>query len=251
MEFRTLHADEIELRVGVTTETGFSLLLYKTARTDMQLLDETVGSMNWQRSHEVIDGNLCCTISVWDAEKGQWISKQDVGTENQMEKEKSSFSDAMKRSGFNFGIGRELYSAPFIWIKGHVKPDQKARSGYKADQKYVGGFHVSAIEYASNRKITKLIIEDADGQIAYSYGVGKAKKSAPKKDAPKQDAPQEGAPQTITSFHAKEIKLTLQNKDVDVPKFLAYFGVHDVDSMTEEQYLKAVEMLRKKRNRKE
>ncbi len=109
MEFRTLTADEIELRVGATTAKGFSLLLYKTARTDMQLLDETVGSMNWKRSHEVIDGNLCCTISVWDDEKKQWISKQDVGTENQMEKEKSTFSDAMKRSGFNFGIGRELY----------------------------------------------------------------------------------------------------------------------------------------------
>lgn len=248
MEFRTLHADEIELRVGVTTKGGFSLLLYKTARTDMQLLDEAIGSMNWQRSHEVINGNLCCTISIWDAEKGQWISKQDVGTENQMEKEKSTFSDAMKRSGFNWGIGRELYTAPFIWVKGHVEPDQRARSGYKADQKYVGGLKVSAIEYSEKRSITKLVIEDEDGSIAYSYGVKRAK---PKKDAPNQEAKSDDAPQTISSFHAKEIKLTLQDKDVDVPKFLAYFKVHDVDSMTEAQYEQAVEMLRKKQKRKE
>lgn len=246
MEFRTLTADEIELRVGMANAKGFSLLLYKNARVDMQLLDETVGSMGWQRTHEVIDGRLCCTISLWDDVEKQWVKKQDVGTESQTEKDKGQFSDSFKRAGFNVGIGRELYTAPFVWVKGHVEQDQRARSGYKADQKYVGGLKVSAIEYSEKRSITKLVIEDENGQIAYSYGVGKAKKSAPKKDAPKQDAPQ-----TITSFHAKEIKLTLQNKDVDVPKFLAYFGVHDVDSMTEEQYLKAVEMLRKKRNRKE
>lgn len=248
MEFRTLTADEIELRVGMANAKGFSLLLYKNARVDMQLLDETVGSMGWQRTHEVIDGRLCCTISLWDHDTKQWVKKQDVGTESQTEKDKGQFSDSFKRAGFNVGIGRELYTAPFIWVKGHVETDQRARSGYKADQKYVGGLKVSAIEYSEKRSITKLLIEDEDGSIAYSYGVKRAK---PKKDAPKQEVKADDAPQTISSFHAKEIKLTLQDKDVDVPKFLAYFKVHDVDSMTEAQYEQAVEMLRKKQKRKE
>ena len=239
MEFRTLHADEIELRVGMANGKGFSLLLYKDSRCDMQLLDETVGSMNWKREHSRDNAN--CIVSIWDAEKKEWVGKEDTGTESQTEREKGLASDSFKRACVNWGIGRELYTAPFIWVKGHVEPDQRARSGYKADQKYVGGLKVSAI-------ITKLLIEDEDGSIAYSYGV---KRSKPKRDAPKQEAKADDAPQTISSFHAKEIKLTLQDKDVDVPKFLAYFKVHDVDSMTEAQYEQAVEMLRKKQKRKE
>lgn len=246
MEFRTLHADEIELRVGMANGKGFSLLLYKDSRCDMQLLDETVGSMNWKREHSRDNAN--CIVSIWDAEKKEWVGKEDTGTESQTEREKGLASDSFKRACVNWGIGRELYTAPFIWVKGHVEPDQRARSGYKADQKYVGGLKVSAIEYADNRRITKLLIEDEDGSIAYSYGVKRAKS---KKDAPKQEAKVDDAPQTISSFHAKEIKLTLQDKDVDVPKFLAYFNVHDVDSMTEAQYEQAVEMLRKKQKRKE
>ena len=97
MEFRTLTADEIELRVGMANAKGFSLLLYKNARVDMQLLDETVGSMGWQRTHEVIDGRLCCTISLWDDVEKQWVKKQDVGTESQTEKDKGQFSDALTK----------------------------------------------------------------------------------------------------------------------------------------------------------
>ena len=40
LKFRKLRADEIELRVASTTESGFSLLLYKTARVDANVLDE-------------------------------------------------------------------------------------------------------------------------------------------------------------------------------------------------------------------
>ena len=83
----------------------------------MNILDETVGAMNWQRGHSVIDGNLYCTISIWDEEKEQWIAKSDVGTESNTEKEKGQASDSFKRAGFNWGIGRELYSAPFVYIQ--------------------------------------------------------------------------------------------------------------------------------------
>lgn len=249
MEFRTLTADEIELRVGLATASGFSLLLYKTARTDMQLLDEVVGSMNWQRKHEVIDGNLCCTISIWDSEKNQWISKQDVGTENQMEKEKSTFSDAMKRAGFNFGIGRELYTAPFIWIKGHVEKDSRARSGYKADSRFVGGLKVSAISYSNKRTITQLVIEDGDGNIVFSYG---AKRSGQKKTKSKPDKP-EAEPQealTITTEHAYEIKAGLEETDSNVDAFLSLFHAKSVDEMYESQYAKAMELINKKKGMK-
>lgn len=125
-EIRRLHADEIDARAAQVTEKGAVLLLYKDARVDMRILDETFGPMNWQKSYREIAGNLYCTISVWDAEKKQWIAKEDVGVESFSEAEKGQASDAQKRSGFAWGIGRELYTAPFIWVKAE---DIKASGG--------------------------------------------------------------------------------------------------------------------------
>ena len=116
MVFRDFRADEIECRVNTVSEKGCSLLLYKDARCDMNILDETLGVTGWKRHHEVINGNLFCTVEIYDDDKEQWISKQDVGTESYTEKEKGQASDAFKRACFNLGIGRELYTAPFIWI---------------------------------------------------------------------------------------------------------------------------------------
>lgn len=113
--FRDLRADEIECRVAQAKESGVSLLLYKDARCDQNILDETVGAMNWQRYHTRDNAN--CVVQIWDNEKGQWISKEDTGTESNTEKEKGLASDSFKRACFNWGLGRELYTAPFIWIK--------------------------------------------------------------------------------------------------------------------------------------
>lgn len=113
--FRDLRADEIECRVAQVKENGLSLLLYKDARCDQNILDETVGAMNWQRSH--CRDNANCIVSIWDDKKQQWISKEDTGVESNTEKEKGLASDSFKRACFNWGIGRELYTAPFIWIR--------------------------------------------------------------------------------------------------------------------------------------
>ena len=113
--FRDLRADEIECRIAQAKQNGVSLLLYKDARCDQIILDETVGAMNWQRHHNRDNAN--CIVSIWDAEKKQWIGKEDTGTESNTEKEKGLASDSFKRACFNWGIGRELYTAPFIWIK--------------------------------------------------------------------------------------------------------------------------------------
>lgn len=114
--FRDLKSDEIDCRIAQITEKGLVLLLYKDARVDQNILDETVGPYNWQREHEFKDGKLYCKVSIWDKDKGQWIYKEDVGTESFSEAEKGQASDSFKRACFNWGIGRELYTAPFIWI---------------------------------------------------------------------------------------------------------------------------------------
>lgn len=113
--FRDLTAEEIECRVAQAKANGVSLLLYKDARCDQNILDETFGAMNWQRQHTRDNAN--CIVSIWDENKQQWIGKEDTGTESNTEKEKGLASDSFKRACFNWGIGRELYTAPFIWIK--------------------------------------------------------------------------------------------------------------------------------------
>lgn len=115
MKFRNLRADEIEIRVAYTGNAETSLLLYKDARCDMNILDETVGSLNWKREHTRDNKN--CIVSIWDSEKKQWISKEDTGVESYSQKEKGVASDSFKRACFNWGIGRELYTAPQIKIK--------------------------------------------------------------------------------------------------------------------------------------
>lgn len=116
LDFRPLRADEIECRVNTISEKGCTLLLYKNARCDMNILDETVGSMNWERDHKELKGNMYAGIGIWDEEKTAWVWKWDCGTQSYTEAEKGEASDSFKRAGFNWGIGRELYTAPFIFI---------------------------------------------------------------------------------------------------------------------------------------
>ncbi|PRR85553.1 hypothetical protein [Clostridium luticellarii] len=167
-EIRLLNADEIEVRVQSVKSNGCILLLYKDARVDMRILDETYGPTGWQREHQLINNNLFCTISIWDDEKKQWIKKQDVGVESYTEKEKGQASDSFKRAGFNVGIGRELYTAPFIWVNlqaGEVKD--------KGDKSYINPhlhFRVKSIAYNDKREIEKLDIVDNNNVVRFSMG---------------------------------------------------------------------------------
>lgn len=159
MEIRLLKANEIECRIGTVKEgKGISLLLYKDARVDMRILDEVFGFDGWEREHQLIDGKLFCTVKVWSEKRGCWISKQDVGTESNTEKEKGQVSDSFKRACFNLGIGRELYTAPFIWIP--------ASKGYTKYEK----FEVKEIGYNEDREINRLVIVDSKGKEAFRMG---------------------------------------------------------------------------------
>ena len=111
LEFRKLKADEIECRIGQIKETGLSLLLYKDARCDMNVLDETVGAMNWKKSYKIIDGQLFCNIEIYDEDKKEWVGKEDVGVESNTEAEKGRASDAQKRAAFVWGFSHILFLA--------------------------------------------------------------------------------------------------------------------------------------------
>ena len=167
MDIRTLRADEIECRVQQVKGNGCVLLLYKDARCDMRILDEVFGIDGWEREHQVVNGNLYCTVRVWSEKRNQWISKQDVGTESNTEKQKGEASDSFKRACFNIGIGRELYSAPFTWIT--LNKEEVSEKNGKYTLNYKVKFSVKEIEYDKHREISKLVIIDQDGKERFKF----------------------------------------------------------------------------------
>ena len=164
--FRTLKAEDVEVRVGNCNEKGCSLLLYKTARTDMALLDETIGTENWQCDYRSIDGKLFCGIGC-RFKDGEWVWKWDVGVPSNMEAEKGEASDAMKRAGFKWGIGRELYTAPHVWVPSDkCNVYQNNRSGrFACNDK----FSVAELE-VDEGQIVKLVIVNNSNKGAVVYG---------------------------------------------------------------------------------
>lgn len=164
--FRDLKANEIDVRVATCSDKGVSLLLYKDARVDQDILDETVGPMNWQKHYSRDNAN--CIISIWDDTKKQWIDKEDTGTESFTEKEKGLASDSQKRSGFAWGIGRELYTSPFIWVGA-----DKVNLTKKTDGKPTtfDKFRVEAIEI-KDKEITGLAIKNQKNERVFLYKKG-------------------------------------------------------------------------------
>lgn len=171
---RLLKAEEIECRVATINENGLSLLLYKDARVDQRILDESFGLFGWKRSHQCIDGKLYCTVEILNKETGEWVSKQDVGTTSYSEKEKGQASDSFKRACFNWGIGRELYTAPFIWIPASKITIQKKMDKFYCKENFV----VQKIEYNTEKEIVGLKIATDKGTVVYEL---KAKKQTVEK----------------------------------------------------------------------
>lgn len=165
-DIRLLKASEIDVRVQMVNQNYISVLLYKDARVDMKILDETFGPMNWQRHHDVINNNLFCTVSIYDEDKKQWISKQDVGIPSYTQAEKGEASDSFKRACINIGIGRELYSAPGIFITPLQGEVTQNKNKYQTRSK----FYVKEIEYDNKREIAYLVIVDGKGNQRYSWG---------------------------------------------------------------------------------
>ena len=225
MEIRLLRADEIECRIGTINEKGLSLLLYKDARADMKILDETFGVFGWKRTHQSIDGNLYCTVEIWDNEKKSWISKQDVGTVSYTEKEKGQASDSFKRACVSIGIGRELYSAPFIWVSAQKCKIQRRNDKLICYDK----FSVSEISYSKDREIMSLSIVNCDtGEVVYSM-------------FPKNAQP--------VNMQFCEFDSELKRTGVLLDTVLSRYGVKSINEMTPEMLGKAINSLKRTKSK--
>ena len=228
---RLLRADEIECRVSTISEKGLSLLLYKDARVDQRILDETFTPLGWQRTHQSIDGNLYCTVSIWDDAKRQWIAKQDVGTMSYTEKEKSQASDSFKRACFNIGIGRELYTAPdFIWVTADKVKIQK-----KGENKFVtyDRFHVQSIEYNDQREISALVIANSWNKVVYSW------------IAPRAAAAQKPVENGLSQSQMSNLQKELARTGVALEAVLERYHLNRPEDMDLDTYKQAMSSLKK------
>lgn len=235
-EFRLLKASEIDCRISTVSKRGVSLLLYKDARVDQNILDETVGPMNWQRSHSRDNAN--CTVSIWDAEKKQWISKEDTGKESNTEAEKGLASDSFKRACFNWGIGRELYTAPFIWLDAKTcKIEESGRTDRNGKPIYTCSerFKVSKIGYDDERNINALVIKNKKGEIVYSI------------NGSDNGDPVE-YPKKLEEKYVNSLFIELQRTGVGIKGLLKNYGVDDVHDLDFDQWKNAMDILSKKPN---
>lgn len=174
LTFRELRADEIQVRVAMAKPNGVSLLLYKDARCDMNILNETVGKWNWQRKHYECKGNLFCSVGIKCGD--EWTWKDDCGAESYTEKEKGESSDSFKRACFNWGLGIALYTAPFIWVK---SDDCNITTGTNGKSTCNDHFIVKHIAY-ENGVITQLCIYDEKTKKdCFKFGYARAQ-AAPK-----------------------------------------------------------------------
>lgn len=189
-KFRKLNADEIEVRVKTVGEKGATALLYKTARTDMQLLDETVGADAWSCDYKEIKGNLFCGITI------DGVTKWDCGIESREDNEgnekKGEASDAFKRAGFRWGIGRELYTSPFIFLNVKTEKDKNGKFIIPA----FATFSVKSIGYEGNRISSLSIVDDKSGAVVYTFPRrGKQAHDEPKEE-PREETPASVAVET-------------------------------------------------------
>lgn len=280
LNFPLLTKDQIEVRVGQVSAKGCTLLLYKTSRTDAEILDSVVGAGNWQKRFYTLQGVgvgeqvrsiVVCSVGIYDEDRHEWVWKDDSGTESQVEQDKGVCSDAFKRAagGSCWGIGRELYYTGFIFAKVSTQKKEKG-SGYELTDKYMS-FEVKEIKWNENPLTLKtLVIVDDKGSVVFSKGstekVAQNVQNTPRTEEIKPLTKEDE--QLINKFqdfsnvkgsidtHDKAIiqaylETTDKNGQDKFFNFIdAHYGTMAIDSLTEIQGRQLVEMLNFKKGGK-
>lgn len=225
MEFRLLRADEIDCRISTCSKNGVGLLLYKDARCDMNILDEheEVGAMNWQREHKELKGNIYCGVSIYDKVKGIWVTKWDCGKESFTESEKGESSDSFKRACFNWGIGRELYTAPnmFVFAKDLNKHEEISKDKWVCKD----SFKVTEIQYL-DKKIVYVKVLNLRNNNEIEFGT-------PATEQKKQD---EVAKKEISDVKLRALLSRMEKDNVPIDRMLKLYKVTNLKQLTEVKY---------------
>ena len=225
LEFRLLTAEEIDCRVSTCNQWGVGLLLYKDARCDQNILDETVGAMNWQRHH--LRDNANCIVSIWDDEKKQWIEKEDTGKESNTEAEKGLASDSFKRACVNWGIGRELYTAPNMFVRKKDLDSLEEVEGYGGKKKWTtkDTFSVTGIEYLDGKIVcVKVLNQKTGNEIEFGQ------------PAKVQEEQKQIEKAVIPEVKVKALQARCEKEGVDPEKILKLYKVASLADLTEKQF---------------
>lgn len=150
---KPLEMSDIDFRVGEvrgSTDAFATILAYKDARVDMNRLDEVTNGL-WQNKYERDSkGVLQCGIGIKIGD--EWVWKWSCGTPSTFEKEKGEYSDAFKRAGFMWGIGRELYDYPTILVR--LEKDEAVKGN---DGKWKATYKLKPTEWSWKMENGKLI----------------------------------------------------------------------------------------------
>ena len=225
---RKLKAKEIECRVSKLTDKTITILLYKDARCDMNILDETYGELGWKREHSRDNAN--CTVSIWNDKIKQWITKEDTGKESNSEAAKGLASDSFKRACFNWGIGRELYTAPVVRFK--YKDGELNENGAK--KSIWTKFHIDTISYDEDGNINVLVVKDDKGVIRFANNM------------PKEKNKELTGSMSITKGQEQILEDMIKDTKTDKKKFLEYFKVDNITKLNFVQAEEAKKILEKK-----
>lgn len=245
-QIRLLNANEIDCRIsqirGSGANPGLQLLLYKNARCDMAILDETFGMMNWQRHHTRDNAN--CIVSIWDEEKHQWIDKEDTGTESNTEAEKGLASDSFKRACVNVGIGRELYTAPFIWVSA-ANCEIKEKNGKPV---CYDPFSVDEIEYNEQREIVRLVIVNSKTRnVVYQFGKPSggsegARKPAARKGKGVEKAAEKPLVDSQAATDEQKAYIRTNANDADYEEIMTKYGA-ELENLSANDAAEAIAMI--------
>lgn len=242
MEFRKLNREEIDCRIGgyfADEEKGVyraRLLLYTTSRTIMNILDEAVGKENWSCRHYEVKGKDFAEISIYDANKNQWIAKSDCGTENKVEAELSESSNAFKRAAVAWGIARELYFHERIWVSLRKEDFEKDETGTLKLKTGVGdSFCLENIEYNEERCCNIKISRGKDG-IVYPK-MPRRYSSCPLTDEFMNEQKELSEEQEMESF----FRMLARDYGICKERMLGKFKVANPKELTQEQLDEAVQ----------
>lgn len=170
---KPLEAPELDFRVQSINNGGYATVLaYKDARVDMNRLNGVFGVGGWQRKHDVINGNLFCSVGIWNPDIGQWCWVQDVGVESMSAKEKGQASDSFKRACFNLGIGVELYDYPAISIK--LNSDEWEKGEGNKPNRATWKFNLKlwkwCVQHDDSGKVSFIAAKDQGEKVRFTFG---------------------------------------------------------------------------------
>lgn len=132
--------DDIEFRAGATNneKTRALALPYIDARAVLDRLDSVCGPENWRDEYQPGPaGGVICGLSI--RINNEWVTKWDGAENTDYEPIKGGLSDALKRAGVKWGIARDLYSLPKVWVSCEAKGKAIVLDENEARAKMFGG----------------------------------------------------------------------------------------------------------------